>query len=178
MKNKDFNLNILYDIRTQANKMNSYSSETKLVIGSLVASTGDLLFSLNKHLNLLNIINKDWNNALNSFIEDWKNPAIQFITVIFSVATLVINYYGKSYDDNYENDMDCSDDITNDNYNVMIHNLQKAGEKIFAIWILSIILLIVCAISVILGVIEAVLKGKDKKDKKDSNDNLVEGIGQ
>jgi len=178
LKNKDFNLNILYDIRTQANKMNNYSSETKLVIGSLVASTGDLLFSLNKHLNLLNIINKDWNNALNSFIEDWKNPAIQFITVIFSVATLVINYYGKSYDDNYENDMDCSDDITNDNYNVMIHNLQKAGEKIFAIWILSIILLIVCAISVILGVIEAVLKGKDKRDKKDSNDNLVEGIGQ
>ena len=91
-------------------------------------------------------------------MKDWKNPTIQFIGICFSIITLVINYYGIQYDDNYENDMDCSDIVTNDNYNVMIHNLQKAGNKIFAIWILAIILLIVNFLTIIFGLTEAILK--------------------
>lgn len=67
--------------------------------------------------------------------------------------------------------MDCSDDVTNDNYNVMIHNVQKAGNKIFKIWIWTIILLIINVLSIIFGFTEAILKRK--KDKDDSKKEIL-----
>lgn len=177
LQERDFNNNILYEIRTQANKMNSYSKEIKWVIGTLASSAVDILLCLTNSLDKIDIKYEKLNdllNTINSFTKEWKNPSIQFIDAFFSIITFVINYYGITYDDNYEDDMDCSDDVTNDNYNVMIHNLQKAGNKIFKIWIWTIILLIVNVLSIIFGFTEAILKRK--KDKDDSKkETLLEG---
>lgn len=157
--------------------MNSYSKEIKWVIGTLASSAVDILLCLTNSLDKIDIKYEKLNdllNTINSFTKEWKNPSIQFIDAFFSIITFVINYYGITYDDNYEDDMDCSDDVTNDNYNVMIHNLQKAGNKIFKIWIWTINLLIVNVLSIIFGFTEAILKRK--KDKDDSKkETLLEG---
>ena len=42
LQKRDFNFEVLYEIRTQSNKMNSYSKETKLVIGTLAFSIVDI----------------------------------------------------------------------------------------------------------------------------------------
>ena len=174
LKKRDFNFDILYEIRTQAHKMNAYSKETKLVIGTLTSSVVDILLCLLNSYDNINTKYEKLNNVLNtfnSFTKDWKNPSIQFLNSCFSIITLVINYYGIGYDDNYEDDMDCSDDITNDNYNVMIHNLKETGTNIFIIWIVSIFLLVVNCLTIILGLIEAILKRK--KDKDDSKKEIL-----
>jgi len=56
---------------------------------------------------------------------------IKFMTSISSsFYLLVYSYYAIDYDDFYEKEMNCSDVITNNNYNIMIYKLRNNGKWI------------------------------------------------
>ena len=52
------------------------------------------------------------------------------INIGSSLYLLVYSFYAIDYDDFYEKEMNCSDVITNNNYNIMIYKLKKNGKYI------------------------------------------------
>ena len=69
--------------------------------------------------------------------------------------------YGITYDDPYETNMNCSDFVSNSNYNVMIEKIQDNGSKIFICCISLIFLAFFTLLFFILAIIELCYK-KDK----------------
>ena len=68
-----------------------------------------------------------------------------FLSLILKIVPIVLELIfgsdAKNYDDPYEDKMTCSDFITNDNYNIMIYQLRKAGQRIiFMFWFMYIFL--------------------------------------
>lgn len=62
---------------------------------------------------------------------------IKFMTnILSSLYLLVYSYYAIEYDDFYEKEMNCSDVITNNNYNIMIYKLKNNGKWIIWTFIL------------------------------------------
>ena len=57
--------------------------------------------------------------------------------------------FAVKYDDYYEKEMNCSDIITNNNYNIMIYKIRRNGKYIEYISYLYILLFLIIVISII-----------------------------
>lgn len=83
-------------------------------------------------------------------------------------------YYGLTYDDPYETNMECSDFVSNSNYNVMIEKIQDNGK---ILWLCCLFLIILCCLNFIffiLVIIEMCYKRK-KCCCSDTNSCCCEG---
>lgn len=67
-----------------------------------------------------------------------------------SFSLMIYTFYAKRYDDPFEDEMTCSDSITNDNYNIMISRIKSGGNKIVITSILLLILVVVNIVSFII----------------------------
>ena len=90
-----------------------------------------------------------------------------------SIYLIIKSEEAISYDDPYEDEMKCSDDLTNDNYNIMVKKLHNAGKKIKFSYGLLIAVIICNIVSIILHFI---IKLNEKKiqDEKEQIENLNE----
>jgi hypothetical protein len=80
-------------------------------------------------------------------------PFIKYIFVLVPSAVLTIyTFVATGYDDPYEENLKCSDVITNDNFNIMISRVKSGGNKIFVTSILLVFLLIVNIVQLILRI--------------------------
>lgn len=79
---------------------------------------------------------------------------IKYILIIApSFGLTIYTFIARRYDDPYEDDMTCSDAITNDNFNVMIARIIGGGKKIVAVSVLLVFLLIFNIVSLIIRII-------------------------
>ena len=79
---------------------------------------------------------------------------IKYILIITpSFGLTIYTFIARRYDDPYEDDMTCSDAITNDNFNVMIARIIGGGKKIVATSVLLVFLLIINIASLIIRII-------------------------
>ena len=76
-----------------------------------------------------------------------------------SLGLSIYSIFAIHFDDSYEEEMTCSDEITNINYNIMTSKLRNSGKKIMASFILLIILLIINIITIFIRI--CCQKGKD-----------------
>ena len=60
-----------------------------------------------------------------------------------SLSLMIYTFVARRYDDPFEDEMTCSDYVTNDNYNIMISRIRSGGNKIVITSILLIIILLV-----------------------------------
>jgi hypothetical protein len=81
--------------------------------------------------------------GLFSFIDYIDSPFVIFENLLKNVVTfveLLVTYLKVLlYDDPYEDKMECSDDISNSNYNIMIVNISSSGQYIFKFFLSFII---------------------------------------
>ena len=123
-RKKKFNLEQLIYINSKAEKMKHYGKNMKYIIFSLIGAILDF-FSISEHYLEISL------KYLLKFI-----PTLVLVIYSFSIKA-------QNLDDAYEEEMTCSDFITNSNYNIMISKIKQNGEKIKIILILLVILLFV-----------------------------------
>ena len=79
-------------------------------------------------------------------------------SVINNICSIIALFYsliwGLSYDKPYEEDMECSDYVSNSNYKIMIEKLQKNGIKIEFCFYLQLVFLFLNIFSFIIFIIE------------------------
>jgi len=122
-----------------ADKMNSWSNKMKFEIGNIFAS-------ILEFVPILNWLKKDNAAVVEVLLKNLANFAFAIITTYFSGNAL-------KYDDPCEEEFDCSDDYTNDNYNIMILKLRNNGKNIYiSLWI-NIIILVCSFIIIVLRII-------------------------
>ena len=86
-----------------------------------------------------------------SFFHSSLEFIIKYSVNILSSGCLILYCnVAKGYDDYYEKKMECSDVITNNNYNIMIYKIKRSGEIIIYIFIIYILLFIDNIIGVII----------------------------
>ena len=165
-----FNIEQLAKIYSTADKMKTFSYTMLLNIISMIPSIFNILVTCFDNCSCEKFsccsINSDTKLGVFLFGE--------FVRFIITFFQLFYSYFALKYDDPYEDLMECSDIITNDNYNIMIYNLRKAGRYIMWIFILIIILFVVNLFIIIIIIF---LKKENKifqqKNKK-INNNLIE----
>ena len=91
-----------------------------------------------------------------------------------SLIVLIISLVDKiwSDDDPYEEEMKCSDFITNNNYNIMIYKIRKSGIKILAAFILLIILNVINLIIAFFSLIQQLMGKKSSLKKENEEQNI------
>ena len=83
-----------------------------------------------------------------------ENIIKSFINNILSTTALLFSIiWGLSYDNPYEKDMECSDIVSNSNYNIMIEKIQKNGIKIEFCFYLQLIFLFLNIFSLLIFII-------------------------
>lgn len=117
----------------RADNMITWGNYILIIISTLVASASDMA---------------TFTTAV--FIE----LVIKYAAIIGpSIGLMIYTFIARRFDDPFEEEMDCSDSITNDNYNIMIARIMKGGNKILATSILLLILVFVNIISLIIRII-------------------------
>jgi hypothetical protein len=111
-----FNRTVLEDIISITRKMKSWSN-TEKIFGYICGI-----------LSIFDYIHSHW-----IILENVLKNAVTIGEVV-----LVIN--ALSYDDLYEDNMECSDPVSNSNYNIMIEKIRSNGQFIFACFICIIII--------------------------------------
>ena len=111
-----FNRAVLEDIISVTHKMKSWSNKEKIFC---------YIWGI---LSIFDYIHSHWIILENVL----KNAA--------TVGELVLVINALSYDDPYEEKMECSDPVSNSNYNVMIEKIRSNGQFIFACFICIIII--------------------------------------
>lgn len=91
-----------------------------------------------------------------------------------SLILLIISFADKiwSDDDPYEDEMKCSDFITNNNYNIMIYKIRKSGLKILAAFILLIILNVINLLIAFFPLIQELMGKKSSLKKENEEKNI------
>ena len=154
----------LYNFKKKADKMNTWSNWMNAIIATMFFSFIELFtcFPNDKNIHKLELF-------------------VKYFAIIGSSLSLTIySLKALDYDDSFK-EMNCSDSITNSNYNIMIEKLRKSGKFIFWVFILLIIVVcinIICvAIRIYLWCKQTALKHNDEKgddlmgDKK-KNENV------
>ena len=86
---------------------------------------------------------------------NFENIIKSSINYILSIIALFYSLiWGLSYDKPYEKDMECSDIVSNSNYNIMIEKIQKNGNKIEFCFYLQLLFLFLNIFSFIVFIIE------------------------
>ena len=168
-----FNIEQLAKIYSTADKMKTFSKYMLFNILSMIPS-------------IYNIIESCFSNCCSekcsccSINPDVKLGAflfVEFVRFIITFFQLLYSYFAIKYDDPYEDLMECSDIITNDNYNIMIYNLRKAGRYIKWIFILIIVLFVVnLFIIIFIKFLQADNKIFQQKNKNINNNVLEDKI--
>ena len=70
-----------------------------------------------------------------------------------SFSLMIYTFFARRYDDPFEDEMTCSDSITNDNYNIMISRITNGGFKIVVTSYLLLTLFIINIASLIIRII-------------------------
>ena len=104
-----------------------------------------------------------------------KKIGIFLPSLIFLIFSFVDQIW--SDDDPYEEEMKCSDIITNNNYNIMIYKIRKSGKKIFAAFILLIILNVINLLIAFFPLIQQ-LMGKKSSQKKENEEKNIKNEKQ
>lgn len=72
---------------------------------------------------------------------------------------MIYSWFAIDYDDFYSKEMNCSDVVTNDNYNIMISKLRTNGKLIYSTFLLYLALVIII---VVYGIISLIFRDKKK----------------
>ena len=139
-RNRDFNIKELGNIFSTAEKMKTFVKYMLLNIVSFVTCFYDLV-ALCRGCEKLETCCKK---------VDWTLIVTQIMKGIVSIYDIISGALAVYYDDDYENDMTCSDFITNDNYNIMIYQLKKAGKSIEILVIFIVIFSVLQLVSIII----------------------------
>ena len=143
-RNEKFNLDQLQLMHGQADKIFTWG----LWITVLVSLSGIGVFS-----NLI-FFTKDINR-------DYEIITKYILVLIPNIIDLIYSFYAMDYNAPYQDEMTCSDSVTNDEFNIMIYKIKQSGIKIKYTFI------ILCA-QIFLNIIAALINFCDryKKDKK------------
>ena len=102
------------------------------------------------------------------FCKDCKYIIIFIINLVIFGAYIFLFFYfiikARYIDDGYEDEMTCSDYITNSNYNFMVEKIRTNGQCIFAIFIIICVILVLSLLSIILLIL--LLCNDDSNEKK------------
>ena len=92
-----------------------------------------------------------------------------FVNFSSSFGLLIYSFNAKDYEDNYEQEMKCSDITTNNNYNIMIYKVKRSGKIIEWTFFIYILLFINILISVIYVYRQKMIKKKNKSSNSSEN---------
>ena len=106
---------------------------------------------------------KDNNNKIK-----WFYSVSELFKLGFSLIKIIWAFIAVTFDDPYEKKMTCSDFVTNDNYNIMIYHLKKAGNYI---WYTLIALCCFFVIDIISFTLFVIIKCKEIKFYKSKINN-------
>lgn len=166
-RKKKFNKNDLTIIFSRAEKMRIYGKKMLWNIANigcqfLAVVTQIIEYKCTKQFNYL---------ALTSQIfEKVAGLIVSFYLVIQSMEAI-------SYDDPYEEIMECSDEITNDNYNIMTKKLHSAGIIILTSYVMLIIIVILNVFSLLFHIIIKLYERKEEIQKEENNNkNNLENV--
>lgn len=136
-----FNIKELSEIGAVSDKMKLWSKQV-FVFGffSLAISITEF-FNIFKRCNSKNFIQED-------IIKKILNNIYSVYTFFYSVL------YGFGYDDPYENNMECSDFVSNSNYNIMIEKIHTNGFEMYLCSCFIIILSILNIFSIIIMIVD------------------------
>ena len=147
-----------YNIITQLNKINGVANKMETWAFSTHFEIGSTFFSALDFFSISDFISRGENWSLvESLIKN-------LFGLLISCVLGIISLHSNAYDDPCEDIMECSDDFTNNNYNIMIKKLRKSGKMILACSIIITITLFFCLFSLILRVVEK-FKKVPKKEK-------------
>ena len=90
----------------------------------------------------------------------WLYSCLEFVKLSFALGKIIYESIAITFDDPYEKKMTCSDFVTNDNYNIMIYHLNKAGNYIFYL-IIGIIVFV--SLDIVSFIIFVIIKCKELK---------------
>ena len=108
----EFNISIFQNIDSTADNMKKWSIIT-IAFFSFLIMISIFDFFIIKDRNIIMVI---------------KYILTYFPLLILTFYTLI---WGNHFDDLYEENMDCSDDFTNSNYNIMIKKIRQNGKYIY-----------------------------------------------
>ena len=129
MKNRktQFNINELSEILSTSDKMFFWGN---FIFWVYIASFGLIL---SESFNIFKFIGCNLN--IENLIKIFINNLCSIITFFYSLI------WGLSYDDPYEKIMECSDIVSNSNYNIMIEKINNNGQTIkFCCYVLLVFL--------------------------------------
>lgn len=129
-RKKKLNINELNKIYSVADNMEEWSNSVYTIIVTIIAS-------------LLNMYNFSGN-----IIEPLVKNAF---SIVPSLIITIYTFLAKKYDDYYEELMECSDEVTNDIFNIMTSKIRKSGKKIKITSFLFIVLIIFLFIGFVLS---------------------------
>ena len=135
-----FNINEISEILSTSNNMFFWGN---IIFWFYIAS---LVLILSESFNFFKC------NGCSLNIENTIKSAINNICSIIALFYSLI--WGLSYDKPYEEDMECSDIVSNSNYNIMIEKIQKNGNKIEFCFYLQLIFLFLNIFSFIVFIVE------------------------
>ena len=118
-KRKKFDMQSLSGIFSTGDKMETFAKWMNFNFIALAAYVHDLLELLRKCQNICKLKDCNWSTFLSLILK-----------IVPIVLELIFGLGAFKYDDPYEEEMTCSDHVTNDNYNIMIYQLRKAGQSI------------------------------------------------
>ena len=136
-----------------ADKMKDWSQKMKYEIGSFIASI----------LDLISFTNLASSESSYSLIESLIKMVLNFG---FNVFSLISSKKALKYDDPCEEEMECSDNYTNDNYNIMILKLRKSGKNIENSYYVIIVFFVLLVLAFLLRILIEVVNNKETKKIK------------
>ena len=157
LEKTNFKMENLYNFQKKADKMNTWSVWMYALIATMVSS-------------LLEFFTFFPNNGNKVILELFLK---YFVIIVTSVYLVIYSYKALDFDDSFEEKMDCSDAITNSNYNIMIEKLRKSGKFIFWAFILLIIVVSINLICLVIR-IYTLCKQTSLKPNDEKGDSLIE----
>ena len=138
LEKMEFTPDILVYIYGKADNMILYGNTAYISMIAIISISILNCFSFSGYIECL--------NSLTSF-ETFIKYSINFGT---SLSLFIYSFvFAVKYDDYYEKEMNCSDIITNNNYNIMIYKIRRNGKYIEYISYLYILLFLIIVISII-----------------------------
>ena len=140
---------------------------TKLDLNKLIIDYGksDKMKKWSNELYCLSITSI---SCLTDLIDFTGNIFEIIVKFLFSIGPSIYFFFNSccalSFDDDYEDEMDCSDVVTNSNYNIMIEKIRKSGKNIkCTLWFLG--------LEIVLNLISYIISFLLFKKKISSNPN-------